>query len=248
MRASQGFVLTVLLSGTLVAQTRVPGAYPASPGGFGSVLYPGTGGPPAARTGNGNISFPSRLGATVQGRGYGGYRGAPQMVNPGRSRTIVVPYAFPVVVNGTPQDEYLAQQSAQQAMPQQMPQQSPTVIINQTFVPETLHPMVREYPPDVPTMSSGPQGGMRGYEAPVGDPSVERLDAAAIADRNRPTIYQIAFKSGTTYSSVAYWMDGDTLNYVTPEGSLNRASLDLIDRPLSEQLNRERHVEFHLPK
>jgi hypothetical protein len=42
-------------------------------------------------------------------------------------------------------------------------------------------------------------------------------------------------------------MEGDTLNYVTQQGTPNRASIDLIDKPFSRQLNRERNVEFNLP-
>jgi hypothetical protein len=42
-------------------------------------------------------------------------------------------------------------------------------------------------------------------------------------------------------------VDGETLNYVTRDGSLNHASLALVDRDFSKQLNDERHVEFKLP-
>ena len=40
----------------------------------------------------------------------------------------------------------------------------------------------------------------------------------------------------------------DTLNYLTRDGSHTRASLDLVDRELSQRLNDERRVEFKLPK
>jgi hypothetical protein len=46
---------------------------------------------------------------------------------------------------------------------------------------------------------------------------------------------------------VAYWVDGDTLNYITVQGSKNSASLDLVDREFSQQINKERRVEFGLP-
>ena len=248
MRASDLLVAGLVLCGTAFGQYRGGGVNTStSLGGFGNVVYPGTGGPPPAVTGGRNINFPGQLGATVAGRPYGGgIRQGGQVVNPGRSRTVVVPYAVPVYVTGAPSDAYLpapAQQS------QQFPP-APTVIINQNFSPEALHPMVRDYP-ESPTMTSGPSGSMRSFEAPAtGDPAVQRLDtrAQSVADANKATIYQIAFKSGTTYSTVAYWMDGDTLNYVTRDGAVNRASLDLIDRELSAQLNQERGVEFRLPR
>ena len=248
MRASDLLVVGLALCGTAFGQYRGGGGINTSTslGGFGNVLHPGTGGPPAGVTGSGNVNFPGRLGATVQGRPYGGgVRQGGQVVNPGLSRTVVVPYAMPVYVTGAPSDAYLPAPAQQQAY-----QPAPTVVINQNFAPETLRPMVREYP-EPPTMTSGPGGSMRSFEAPSsGDPSVQRLDtrAQSAADANRATIYQIAFKSGTTYSTVAYWMDGDTLNYVTRDGNVNRASIDLIDRELSEQLNQERGVEFRLPR
>lgn len=249
MRSSCLALIVIALSGTMQAQYRGGPNTSTSLGGFGNVLYPGTGGPPVGRTG-GNINFPGQLGATIQGRPYGGgpYR-QPQMVRQGHNRTVVVPYAVPVVVAGAPTDDYLPAQPQQQFVQQP----APTVIINQNFTPEMLHPTVREYP-ESPQMTSGPSGSMRSYEAPVGtgDRSVQRVEPSATAaqrtlDANRPTIYQIAFKNGATYSTVAYWVDGDTLNYVTSNGSVNRASLDLIDREVSEQLNRERNVEFQLP-
>ena len=73
-------------------------------------------------------------------------------------------------------------------------------------------------------------------------PATDRADDQDSADH-----YLIALKDHTIYSVVAYWVDGETLNYVTREGSLNRASLDLVDRDFSKQLNDERHVDFKLP-
>ena len=35
-------------------------------------------------------------------------------------------------------------------------------------------------------------------------------------------------RDGTVRAAIAYWVDGDTLHYVTTEGSHNRASLDLV--------------------
>jgi len=57
----------------------------------------------------------------------------------------------------------------------------------------------------------------------------------------------IAMKDHTILPSIAYWVMNDTLNYVTVEGSMNRVSLELVDREFSKQLNDERHVEFKLP-
>jgi hypothetical protein len=110
------------------------------------------------------------------------------------------------------------------------PGQAPVVIINQSFRPDGVNPVLRDYsntplpPPD------GPQGM---------PPGMMRDD--------EPTVYLIAMKDHTIFPAVAYWVEGDTLNYITTEGSQNRASLALVDRDFSAQLNRERHVEFKLP-
>ena len=60
-------------------------------------------------------------------------------------------------------------------------------------------------------------------------------------------IYLIAFSDHSIRASIAYWVDGKTLHYVTPEREQKQASLDSVDRTLSLQLNRERRVPFQLP-
>ncbi len=47
-------------------------------------------------------------------------------------------------------------------------------------------------------------------------------------------------------AAVAYWVEGGTLNYVTREHEQRQAPLGSIDRAFSEQLNRDRHVDFQL--
>jgi len=46
---------------------------------------------------------------------------------------------------------------------------------------------------------------------------------------------------------VAYWVDGDTLHYFLPGNTHNQVSLALVDRDLTQRLNRESGVEVHLP-
>ena len=54
-------------------------------------------------------------------------------------------------------------------------------------------------------------------------------------------------KDHTIFPAVAYWVESDTLNYITPQGVRNRVSLDLVDRDFSKQLNKERSLDFALP-
>jgi endonuclease YncB( thermonuclease family) len=56
----------------------------------------------------------------------------------------------------------------------------------------------------------------------------------------------IAFK-GHICTAIAYWVQGDTLHYITAQGSHNQVSLVLVDRPTSAKLNSGRLVKLVLP-
>ena len=62
-----------------------------------------------------------------------------------------------------------------------------------------------------------------------------------------PSHYLIAFKDHTIYSAVAYWVDGDTLHYFTSANTHNQASVSLVDRDLTERLNKESGIDLKLP-
>ncbi|MFY9725079.1 MAG: hypothetical protein WAJ87_06265 [Bryobacteraceae bacterium] len=62
-----------------------------------------------------------------------------------------------------------------------------------------------------------------------------------------PAHYYIALKDHHVYLAVAYWVEGDTLHYFLPGNTHNQVSLALVDRDLTERLNRESNVEVHLP-
>jgi hypothetical protein len=63
-----------------------------------------------------------------------------------------------------------------------------------------------------------------------------------------PSHYLIAFKDHSVYSAVAYWVDGDTLHYFTSGNTHNQASVSLVDRELTERLNRESGLDVKIPK
>ena len=77
------------------------------------------------------------------------------------------------------------------------------------------------------------------YRAPAGGGA----DAGAASE---PSYYLIAFKDHTIYSAVAYYVQGDTLHYFTQGNVHNQASVALVDRDLTDQLNRERNVTMQL--
>jgi hypothetical protein len=140
----------------------------------------------------------------------------------------------------TPAPYYPDQPQPAPYMQQQAP--PPVVIINQAYRPETANPVIRDYS-DVPL----PEPSVRTYDAPVHAAPDPKEKAAAREESERPTIFLIAFKDHTILPALAYWVEDDTLHYVTRDGNPNRASLSLVDRDFSRQLNRERNVDFNLP-
>jgi hypothetical protein len=54
-------------------------------------------------------------------------------------------------------------------------------------------------------------------------------------------------KDTTIYAASSYWVEANTLNYITLQGNQNQVSMDLVDRDLSRRLNRDRSVAFGLP-
>ena len=130
--------------------------------------------------------------------------------------------------------------NADQAPPVINSGEAPSVVINQNFVPQPVNPQVREYNPND---SGDQQSGMRLYQ----NSSHPYADAAANNSSDQATIYLIAFKDHSIVQALGYWMEGATLHYVSVEHTLNQASINLIDRDLSQRLNDERGLEFRLP-
>ena len=184
--------------------------------GFGNVVYPGTGHPPAIPNSSNIIRRPA--GATpLAGRRRGG------------SPVVYVPYGV-----GVPSSYYEPAEPAAPGYYPQQQQQAPQVVINQNFISETARPMVREY-------TSDPNGAIHLYQ-PESRAQVETAPPA-----EEMTTYLIAFKDHTIYAALAYWVEDGTLHYVTNQNTHNQVSLDLVDRELSDRLNRERSVDFRLP-
>ena len=258
-----GAAILCIGSAAMAFGQRTPGVTPhgvtqpyGSLGGFGNVLYPGTGHAP-----NASQTFPARLGATVAGHpygpgyyngaGYGSYPlNAPRLGHPaGHSRSVVVPY--PVFIGGGYYGGYAPEYAV--PPPQEQPMMdaygTPSVVINQNFVPDRANPVVRNYPDDQPPPESS---GMKLYQTPPTRPYADPAAPAPAVRRQpapdpQPTIYLLAFKDHNIVPALGYWMEGNTLHYVSVEHSLNQASFDLIDRDLSQRLNDERGVEFKLP-
>ncbi len=61
-------------------------------------------------------------------------------------------------------------------------------------------------------------------------------------------IYLLAFKDHVIRAAASYWVEGRTLHYVTLEHDERQVPLGDVDRSLTLQLNRERHVTVQLPQ
>jgi hypothetical protein len=256
MRTLIGFSLALVLAASISAQSRgavgnpqptVQGSFGSIlfPGGtrattpgiqrsFGSVLFPGGGGPRLNVPGS--VNDPTFLSRPGLGSGFArpGRQGRPGFGQNGSHRATVIgiPYAVPVYGGGFYDNPYLPGSDAAAA-----PQQPNITVI---YPPQTAPVMV--YP------SSGEDSQAAGaplqiYQAPITQPAD---DAATSAQSTQPQ-YLIAFKDHTIYSAIAYWVDGDTLHYFTSGNTHNQVSLSLVDKALTERLNRESGVDLRLP-
>ncbi len=204
-----------------------PGAVTGTTGGagFGRLIYPGTGAPVAVR--NPRLPGSPLVAAPV-----------PQVPHRSHGYPVAVPY--PVFYGGGYYDYEApaapiasdSQYSVQYSNSDYQMTQPPIVIINQYFKPDSANPVIRDYS-NVPLPEPAPQA------ANTGDSAVNTSD--------QQVMFLIAMKDHTIYPAIAYWVDGDTLNYITVQGAKNSVSLDLVDRDFSKQINKERKVEFGLP-
>jgi hypothetical protein len=96
----------------------------------------------------------------------------------------------------------------------------PPVIINQYF----------GYPPPPPGAETQTEGVAR-----PGDPLAEPEN-----------YYLIAYKDHSIHAALAYWVEANTLHYVTTDNAHNQVSLDLVDLAASTRLNSDHNVPFSI--
>lgn len=216
-RAGRLVVVAAVAAAAMWAQRVSTGARHS----FGNVVFPGTGRPPLVRHGLA-ITTPG-FGHNLSGivSGFRPYTGSPLGRRLGGAFVpVYVPLAYPVFAGG------YAEQPPVNVIIVNPPPPQP-VVINQNFGAEA------EAAP------RPPGGGVTVYQAPS-------AFGTTPAAEPKPTVYLVAFKDGSIYSALAAWVERDTLVYVTTQGRLNKASLQLVDRELTEKLNRERGVELRL--
>ncbi len=212
---------------------------------YGNILFPG-GVPTAPKSGYPVNAFASH---PLHGGQYGGqFNNGNNRQATGKTRTIVVPYAYPIYFGGDYNNGYMSYGYDQQQQQQQQPnnvtvvvqqQPNPPVVINQNFIPSDAGNRTNDQD-DAAARANEPPPPLRQRPAP---PMVPQ---AAVPNDDQATIYLIALKNGTVYSAIGFGIIGNTLTYTAPNGSSSRVSMDDVDAPLSERLNRERNVQFNL--
>jgi len=231
----KGIALMLLVGSGVFAQVRgggFSGAAPRMTGGFGSVLFPG--GTPATSPGTQRF-----FGSTVFPGG-----GGPRLVVPNANNLTLGPRRGGLGLYGAqfgyglpwfyydPYGNYLPDQSAdQQAAPAQVEQPQNVTVVYQGAPPAGPSPQ-------------GDAGGRWVYYPPV---QPQPAPAAQETPAPEQPNYLLAFKDHNIYSALAYWVDGTTIHYITPGNHHNQASLDLVDRPLTERLSKESGYDVKLP-
>jgi hypothetical protein len=229
-----------------------------NPSGIPRLIYPtGTGGPPAVRRQAiapltiAPLSASPPLPVAPLTIAPLSALPPPAISHPYHGTAVIVPY--PVFYGGSYYD-YDAPpapvQGAEYDYGYTAQQPSPVVVLNQNFVPEGGPVGPGAYPnapyPAAPYPTApyptAPYPNVPYLNAPPPDES----QTAASPDTSQ-VLFFIAMKDHTIFPAVAYWVDGDTLNYITNQGVRNRVSLDLVDLDFSKQLNQQRGVDFALP-
>jgi len=194
----------------------------------GNVLYPG-GVPPTPPIGSPMLPMGGYGQPVARGGTGGGSRGGGSRPNhPGHQPGVVIPvYVGSIGYYADPEQPAPAAPAYSQ--------DPAVVIVNQEYRPETAHPVVHDYT-NVNLADSPPLNQRQSPPPPV---SIQPADQS-------PTIYLIAMKDGTIVAALGYWMEDDTLNYITRDANRNRVSIDRVDREFSARLNSDRNVPFKL--
>jgi len=170
---------------------------------------------------SGSVPFGQRLALTISG--FPPYTGAPSGSGRHRRQGYLGFGGYPVFYPafgppGTADDQ---QAYDQPVGPADQPA-NPPAVINQNFGPQQgeERPTIQSY--------SAPS-------APRPEPSEDQ------------PLFFIGLTDNSVYTAVAYWVEGGTLNYITPQGRHNQVSLPLIDRETTARLNRGSKFQLHLP-
>jgi hypothetical protein len=230
MKVLLGFALAFILAGSATAQHGGGGGHGGGIGGHGSIGGIGHGGGVAIGHGGGigigygGVGGHGFIGSGFGFHGVGGYHGAYVYPWYGLGYSYwpgyYGPYGGYPSYGAYPSYGYSYQPSPNVTVVYPPSQTAPAVEHEDRAQPITR--TYDEYGQEVPAANGDNRG------------------------RSSPT-YLIAFKDHTIRAASAYWVDGETLHYITLQREERRAALNTVDREFSSQLNRERRVSFQLP-
>jgi hypothetical protein len=99
-----------------------------------------------------------------------------------------------------------------------------------------------------------PQGQVQGGPPPQQQPQYQpqyqpspQTQPQSANEGNQPQFYLIAFSDHTIQAATAYKVEGDQLYWQDRENKEHHAPLSRIDVPFSQQINRDRNVDFQIP-
>lgn len=153
----------------------------------------------------------------------GSIAGRPMPQRPG-ARPI---YPAPIYVGGggnwIQQPQYLQPQPVVIVNSQNNTPPAPILVMNPDYKQETApNPVMREY-----SAVSNPYANF---------------------EPGKPKVFLLALKDGTLRQAVAFWADGDTLNYVQPDKKQDGITFVQLDREATKRFNAERGIEIKLPE
>lgn len=209
----------VLMVSTAFGQHRVPYW---SLGGFGNVLFPGTGHPPATPPGG------------ITGAYF--FQNAPKVRDHWPPGTVVLSgpeVAGPEDSDGLPEQDYRPVTT----IPASVLLGGPPQVIERQFIGQQ----------DAPQPEGNYQSGAERPSEPTSGCESSVRGSVHKAQQNcdgKPTVYLLALKDGSVLQSLGYWIRDSILYYVSIDYALNQISLALIDNGVSKRLNAERGINF----
>jgi len=102
-------------------------------------------------------------------------------------------------------------------------------------------------PPVAPQQNYGYQYPQQGQGQPAPPPQPQTQPQSSYGNNQRQNFYLIAFNDHTIQAATAYKVEGDQIHWVTRDGEEKQAPLSSVDVQFSQQINRDRHVEFKIP-
>lgn len=198
-------------------------------GGFGARL-PGNPAP---------IPSPSLIRPPPSHPGWTGSHNSFESPRPRNGPIVAYPVPYPIYVGSEnpPEDPPYGGESPPLSPLYPGPPPDPIMPAPYAGPPLQIH---LDEPPTPFQNAAQPSGG-------EGCPLPDMRDSTAVEEVADRVEFFIALKDHSVRTAVAYWVQDETVHYITPLGSHNLVSISLVDQTLSARLNSGNLVQFILP-